>query len=109
MKNEIDIQIYEASDGKCPYLEWESKLTRSLRATISARLARIRLGNFGDCKSIQGVKGLYELRVHVGPGYRVYFGKQGKKIILLLLGGNKSSQKRDIKKSHQIWKDYLIR
>lgn len=107
MKSEIDIQVYETINGKCPYLEWESKLARLVRAKISARFARIRLGNFGDCKSIQGVKGLYELRIHLGPGYRIYFGKEGTKIILLLLGGNKSSQKKDIDKSHEFWQNYL--
>lgn len=107
MKNEIDIQVYETSNGKCPYLEWESKLARLVRAKISARFARIRLGNFGDCKSIRGAKGLYELRVHFGPGYRIYFGKEGTKMILLLSGGDKGSQKKDIDKSHELWQDYL--
>ncbi|MCB1084575.1 MAG: type II toxin-antitoxin system RelE/ParE family toxin [Chlamydiia bacterium] len=107
MKDEIVIQLYETIDGKCPYLEWESKLTKLSRAKVSARLARIKLGNFGDCKSIQGVRGLYELRIHLGPGYRIYFGKTGKKVVLLLLGGDKTSQKKDIKKSCRFWEEYL--
>ena len=99
MKDGIDIQIYETDDGKCPYLEWESKLTRISRAKISVRLARIKLENFGDCKSIQGFSGLYELRI--------YFGKKKKKIVLLLLGGDKSNQKKDIKRSYQFRKNHL--
>ena len=107
MKDNIDIQIYETDNGKCPYLQWESKLNRDARAVISSRLVRIRLGNFGDCKSIQGMKGIYEIRIHFGSGYRIYFGKQKEKIILLLLGGDKRSQKKDIHKSYQFWQDYL--
>lgn len=108
MQNKIDIEIYETQNGKSPYLQWESKLSRTIRAILTTRLARIRVGNFGDCKSIQGVKGMYELRVHISPGYRIYFGKDEDKIILLLLGGTKGSQKKDIQKSHEYWQDYLV-
>jgi putative addiction module killer protein len=106
MKDRIDILIYETDNGKCPYLQWESKLSSKDRGVISSRLSRIRLGNFGDCKSVKG-KGLYELRIHYGPGYRIYFGKQNNQVILLLLGGDKKSQKKDIQKSYQFWQDYL--
>ena len=105
MKSEIDIQIYETDDGKCPYLKWESRLSRIARAKISARLERVKLGNIGDCKAIKGAKGLYELRIHYGPGYRIYFGKKGNTIILLLLGGSKSDQKKDIQRSLKLWED----
>ncbi len=107
MKDVIDVQIYETRQGKCPYLQWESKLSRNTRAVVTARLVRIRLGNFGDCKSIQGVKGIYELRIHFESGYRIYFAKQGTKVILLLLGGNKSSQKSDIQKASEYLQDYI--
>lgn len=107
MKDVIDIQLYETEQEKCPYLQWESRLTRNTRAVITARLARIRLGNFGDCKSLQGVKGIYELRIHFESGYRIYFAKQGVKVILLLIGGNKSSQKNDIEKAYGYWLDFL--
>ena len=101
MKDNVDIQIYELDNGKCPYLQWESKLNSTTRAVISSRLTRIRLGNFGDCKSIQGMRGIYELRIHFGSGYRIYFGKSKNKIVLLLFGGRKNSQKKDIQKSYQ--------
>lgn len=107
MKDEVDIQIYQDTKGKCPYLQWESKLNRLARSIITARLARIRMGNFGDCKYIQGSKNIYELRIHFESGYRVYFGKEEEKIILLLVGGNKSSQKRDILKAKEYWQKYL--
>lgn len=62
MKDNIEIQIYENESGKCPYLQWESKLSRLARATITSRLTRIRLGLLGDCKSIQGFKGIFALK-----------------------------------------------
>lgn len=108
MHTKIDIEIYELENGKSPYLQWESKLSRSVEAIVDARLARIQVGNFGDCKSIQGAKGMYELRIHFSPGYRIYFGNDGNKIILLLLGGTKGNQKKDIQKSYEYWQNYLM-
>jgi len=61
-------------------------------------------GNFGDYKSIG--EGLYELRLHFGSGYRVYYGKIGDEIILLLAGGDKNTQKQDIQKARYYWRDY---
>ena len=65
------------------------------RARILARVERLAMGNAGDVKSVG--EGVSELRITVGPGYRVYFTKQGQKIVILLAGGNKSSQSADIK------------
>ena len=107
MTDSIEIQIYETDSGKCPYLQWEGKLSRFARTTITSRLARVRLGLLGDCKAIQGFKGIYELRVHLESGYRIYFGKQGDKIVLLLTGGDKGSQKKDIAKAYEYWQDHL--
>jgi len=66
-----------------------------------AKLAQIREGNLGDVKSLSG--GVYEARLFYGPGYRLYFGWHGEALILLLCGGNKSSQQRDIKRAHDLW------
>ena len=107
MTDSIDIQIYETDSGKSPYLQWENKLSRVARAAISSRLDRVTLGLLGDYKAIQGFKGIYELRIHLEAGYRIYFGKQGTRIILLLTGGNKGSQKKDIEKAYEYWQDYL--
>ena len=70
------------------------------KARILARLESVRLGNLGDSRSLGG--GLHELRVFAGPGYRVYFAPRGKIVIVLLCGGDKSSQQRDIVRARRL-------
>nr|NGX42687.1 hypothetical protein [Chlamydiota bacterium] len=96
MEEEITLEYYETDNGKCPYLEWQNGLTQKIRGLVTVRLTRVRLGNFGDYKAIEGEKGLFELRIHMSPGFRIYFGKRGKRVVILLCGGDKGSQKRDI-------------
>ena len=80
---------------------------RKARAVVRARINRVRLGNLEDCKSVGG--GVRELRINFGSGYRVYFAQQGDTVIVLLLGGDKSSQNRDIKQAKLYWQDYKRR
>jgi putative addiction module killer protein len=101
MDEEYTIELYETEKGKCPYVEWERKLDVKIRAQVMRRIARIRLGNFGDCKPIEN--GVWELRIDKGPGYRIYYGKKRKKIVILLSAGEKRSQSRDIKKALKYW------
>jgi putative addiction module killer protein len=77
------------------------------RAKILTRLDRLKLGNFGDCKTISD--GVCELRIHYGPGIRIYYSKTGNKVILLLCGGDKGSQKKDIDKAKEYLKEYQSR
>ena len=99
------IELYVTQNGRVPFQDWlESLKDISARALVRVRLDRIRLGNFGDCKHVG--TGIFELRVNFGPGYRVYFGRIGGKIVLLLFGGNKSGQKKDILKAHEYWTEY---
>ncbi|MCC5652183.1 type II toxin-antitoxin system RelE/ParE family toxin [Nostoc sp. XA013] len=74
---------------------------------IRARLDRVEDGNLGDCKSVG--EGVFELKIDYGPGYRLYFGEEGITIIILLCGGDKSTQKQDIDKAQEYWKDYRSR
>lgn len=107
MNEEFQIDVYETGKGKLPYSEWEDNLPMKDRAIITTRLVRIRGGNFGDCKPIKGTNGIYEFHIDFGPGYRIYYGIKGKKIILLLCGGDKGTQKKDIQKAQTFWDDYL--
>jgi putative addiction module killer protein len=80
------------------FAEWLAALRDSkARARIGERLRRLRLGHLGDVKPIGG--GISELRVHYGPGYRLYLVRRGERLIVLLCGGDKSSQERDIKRA----------
>ena len=65
------------------------------------------LGNYGDCKPAGA--GIFELRLHLGPGYRIYFGQEKQTLVILLMGGDKQTQERDILKAQEYWKDYLRR
>jgi len=71
------------------------------------RLRQIEAGNFGDCGAVG--EGLIELRVHVGPGYRAYCGRHGKAMVLLLCGGDKSTQARDIRRAKDLWSEWKRR
>ncbi len=97
--------IYEVN-GKEAYSIWLKSLPISVRARIMARIARVEVGNLGGCRSVGD--GVFELKFHFGPGYRVYFGEMDDTIILLN-GGAKKSQKKDIKKAKECWKEYISR
>lgn len=100
-----EILIYETPDGKRPFSQWlESLRDINARAKIRARLDRVEAGNLGDYRAVG--KGVCELRIDYGSGYRVYFGQLGTTVILLLCGGDKSSQDEDIRLSIEYWTDY---
>lgn len=84
--------------------EWLDNLNSPIaKSRILARIRNAYAGNFGDYKSVGG--GVYEMRVHISPGYRVYYAQQGRITYLLLCGGDKSTQEKDIKKARQLWGD----
>ena len=96
---------YTDEFGNCPYEQWlESIRDAKTRARIIMHVDKIEMGLFGDSQPVG--YGLSELRIHSGPGYRVYYGKQNRNSYLLLCGGNKASQARDIKLAIRYWKDY---
>ena len=77
------------------FTEWFQRLRdRQARARIQARIDRAELGNFGDCEPVD--HGVSEMRIHYGPGYRVYFARRGEMLVILLAGGTKKTQSKDI-------------
>lgn len=101
-----EIAIYKTSSGKEPYIDWEKSLDKMTAARIDARFARIREnGNLGVCEPVG--EGVFELKFNFGPGYRVYFGYITDTFLLLLSGGYKKSQQKDIDKAKGYLKDHL--
>ena len=95
-------------EGAAPFAVWLERLRDAqARAQIQRRLARVRLGLLGDYKAVGD--GVYELRVDTGPGYRIYWAQVGKTVVLLLCGGDKSSQAADMAKAKASWADYRER
>ena len=102
------LRVYQQQDGVQPFTLWLAGLKdRQARARIQTRLDRLALGNFGDCRVLDA--GVLELRIDWGPGYRVYFGRIGKLILLLLCGGDKTTQQQDIERAKSYLEDYHAR
>ena len=95
---------YEAPDKECPFRKWLNGLDNSIRARIEARLRRVALGNLGDIRVLGD--GVSELKMTFGSGFRIYFGQRGNEIIILLCGGDKSSQSDDIETAKNYWLDF---
>jgi len=103
----VEIREYLARDGRSPFGEWRGKLNPEARRKVTTALYRVGLGNFSNVKGVGG--GAYECKITFGPGYRVYFGKDGEQIVILLGGGTKQGQQNDISLTHDRWEDYKQR
>jgi putative addiction module killer protein len=101
----VTVREYLTADGRNPFREWLGTLDVAVRARVQARLLRFELGNLGDHKSLGA--GVWEARLAFGPGYRIYFAKEGDSMIVLLVGGTKAFQGRDIRRAQELWRDYL--
>lgn len=108
MPIEQEVRVYARPDGSEPFTDWLRGLRDGIsRNRIRRRLARLRLGNLGDARSVGD--GVQELRIHFGPGYRVYFGRENERVVILLSGGDKASQDRDIERAKEFWRDHRSR
>lgn len=102
------INFYQIPNGHEPFTRWFLSIRDpSIRRRIQARLTSVRTGNLGDHRSVGG--GVRELRLDFGPGYRIYYGEVDNATVLLLCGGDKSSQRRDIERAKNYWKEYKER
>jgi len=103
----IDVREYLDIGGRSPYGEWFDGLNAPAAAKVAIALTRIAQGNFSNVKSIGS--GVHECRIDFGPGYRIYFGKDGDRLVILLGGGTKKRQQRDIQAAITLWQDYKKR
>jgi putative addiction module killer protein len=102
-----EIRYYVAPGGGQPFAEWFADLEPVIRAKVTRAIARLEQGNVSNVKSVG--EGVLELRIDFGPGYRVYFGRDGDALVILLTGGTKKRQQRDIDTAHVSWQDYKQR
>ena len=100
----LEIRYYVAAGGKEPFAEWFEDLEPVSRAKVTRAIARMEQGNLSNVKAVG--EGVLEYRIDFGPGYRVYFGRDGDTLVILLTGGTKKRQQRDIVAAHGYWRDY---
>ena len=103
----IEIREYIDARGNRTFENWFNRLNAPAAAKVTIALARVEQGNLANCKSVKA--GVSELRIDFGPGYRVYFGKDGERFVILLGGGTKKRQQKDILKAQDLWKEYKKR
>jgi putative addiction module killer protein len=103
----IAVWYYQTSSGRCPFRDWLESLDQPIQQIIDARLTRVRRGLLGHAENLGG--GLWELKFDVGPGYRIYYGKAGNSIVILLHAGHKKGQAGDIDTAREYWADYVRR
>lgn len=103
----IEIVQYETAPGNCPFAAWFDDLDARTSAKVRTAIARIETGNLGDVKPVG--EGVSERRIDFGPGFRVYFGQDGPRLVILLVGGTKKRQQRDIDQAKAYWQDYKHR
>ena len=103
----VDVREFLDAGERSPFHEWRSRLNVEARRKVTIALYRVGLGNFSNVKSVGA--GVFECRINFGPGYRVYFGKDGEEIVILLGGGTKQRQQNDIHLALERWQDYKLR
>jgi len=103
----MDVREYLTADGESPFGEWFADLDAQAAAKVTIAIARIGQGNLSNVKGVGS--SVFEFRIDYGPGYRVYFGKDGETIMILLAGGTKQRQQRDIEAAQARWQNYKDR
>lgn len=103
----ISVREYLDTNGRSPYAEWFDSLNAEAAAKVTTAVIRISLGNFANVKGVGS--GVFECKLDFGPGYRIYFGKDGAALVILLGGGTKKRQQRDIGAALANWQDYKRR
>ena len=103
----LEVREFVGADGQSPYARWFDGLDGQAAAKIVMAVTRMRLGNLSNAKSVGS--GVWEYRIDFGPGYRIYFGRDGQQLIILVGGGTKKRQRKDIENAISRWRDYKRR
>ena len=103
----LEVREYVAADGSSPYAKWFNRLNPQAAAKVAIAITRMAQGNLSNAKSVGG--GLQEYRIDFGPGYRIYFGRDGERLLILLGGGTKKRQQDDIRSAQGLWANYRQR
>ena len=103
----VKVLEYIDARGKSPYAAWFDNLSANAAAKVAAALYQLEAGNFSNVKGVG--KGVFERRIDFGPGYRIYFGKDGEMLLILLGGSGKQRQREAIATAHERWTDYKRR
>ena len=103
----IEVREYLDRRGRSPFGMWFNQLDKTVAAKVTVGLTRVALGNFSNVKSVSG--GVFEFKIDYGPGFRIYFGRDGKAVVILLGGGSKKRQSKDIQDAILRWNDYRER
>jgi putative addiction module killer protein len=101
----LQVRIFVDDSNRAPFDSWyESIRDKKVRLSIASRILRVRQGNFGDHHGVGG--GVFELRIYLGAGYRIYYGRHGGRLVIILGGGSKRGQQRDIEEAISLWERY---
>jgi putative addiction module killer protein len=103
----IEVLLYQEKDGSAPFAEWFDALDEQAAAKVTIAVERLRHGNFSNIKGVG--EGVQEFRINWGPGFRLYLGRDGDKLVILLTGGTKRQQDKDIARAKEHWADYKKR
>ena len=103
----IEVREYLDAEGKSPYAKWFDRLNAAAAVKVTTAVHRMEQGNFSNVKGVGA--GVYEFKIDFGPGYRIYFGKDGDRLVILLAGGTKKRQDADITAAKANWRDYKRR
>ena len=103
----LEIRYYLSPNGQSPFERWFAGLEAMARAKVAVAIARLEQGNLSNVNPVG--EGVLEYRINFGPGYRVYFGRDGEVLVILLTGGTKKRQQRDITAAIELWTDYRSR
>ena len=103
----LEVREYLDRGGRSPFAAWSDRLNREAAAKVAVALARMQQGNLSSARSVGS--GVFEHRIDFGPGYRIYFGKDGDRLVILVGGGTKKGQQQDIHTALARWQDYKRR